>query len=66
MAEHLNNKLFFLGKYDLSPQNSTCFIHKLSNLLDFIKLTSFSADAFTDPKSRVYFCTIKHPAKIAF
>ena len=36
------------GKYDLSPQNGTRFIHKSSNLFYFIKLTSVSADAFTD------------------
>ena len=41
------------GKYDLSPQNGTCFIYKLSNFFYFIKLNSISANAFTDSKFNV-------------
>ena len=43
-------------KYDLSPQNGTrlSFIYKLSNLFYFIKLTSISANAFTDSKFKVF------------
>ena len=51
------------GKYDLSPQIGTCFIHKLSNLFYFIKLTSISANAFPDSKFKVFLYTIKHPVK---
>ena len=42
------------GKYDLSPQNSICFVYKLLNLFYFIKLTSISANAFTDSKFKVF------------
>ena len=42
-------------KCDLSPQNGTRFIHKLSNLFCFIKLNSVSTNAFTNSKFRVFY-----------
>ena len=43
------------GKDDLSPQNGPCFIHKLSHLFHFVKLTLISTNAFADSKFKVFY-----------